>query len=43
MVLESQRTPDGNFPNVPGHVSNPEIPKTLEAAITEATGRARTW
>lgn len=35
-VLESQRTPDGDFPNVPGHVSNPEIPKTLEAAIQEA-------
>ena len=35
-VLASQRTPDGDFPNVPGHVSNPEIPKTLDAAITEA-------
>ena len=29
-VLDSQRTPDGDFPNVPGHVANPEIPKTLE-------------
>ena len=35
-VLESQRHPDGDFPNVPGHVSNPEIPKTLDAAIAEA-------
>jgi phosphoglucomutase len=35
-VLASQRTPDGDFPNVPGHVSNPEIPQTLEAAIAEA-------
>lgn len=35
-ILASQRTPDGNFPNVPGHVSNPEIPKTLEASIAEA-------
>jgi phosphoglucomutase/phosphomannomutase len=35
-VLASQRTPDGDFPNVPGHVSNPEIPKTLQAAIDEA-------
>lgn len=35
-VLASQRTPDGDFPNVPGHVSNPEIPKTLQAAIEEA-------
>lgn len=35
-LLASQSTPDGNFPNVPGHVSNPEIPKTLEAAIARA-------
>jgi phosphoglucomutase/phosphomannomutase len=39
-VLASQRTPDGNFPSVPGHVANPEIPKTLQAAIerAQATG-----
>lgn len=35
-VLASQRSPDPDFPNVPGHVSNPELPKTLEAAIAEA-------
>jgi phosphomannomutase len=35
-ILASQRTPDGDFPNVPGHVSNPEIPRTLLAAIDEA-------
>ena len=35
-ILASQRTPDGDFPNVPGHVSNPENPATLEAAIAEA-------
>ena len=35
-VLELQRHPDGDFPNVPGHVSNPEIPKTLDASIAEA-------
>jgi phosphoglucomutase/phosphomannomutase len=35
-LLASQRTPDGDFPNVPGHVANPEIPKTLEASIAEA-------
>jgi phosphomannomutase len=35
-ILASQRTPDGDFPNVPGHVSNPEIPKTLDASIAEA-------
>ena len=38
-VLESQRTPDGDFPTVPGHVANPEYPKTLEAAIHEARNR----
>jgi len=35
-VLESQRTPDGDFPNIPGHVANPEIPKTLAASIERA-------
>src|SRR5262249_8911549 len=35
-ILASQRTPDGDFPNVPGHVSNPEIPRTLDAPINEA-------
>jgi phosphoglucomutase/phosphomannomutase len=39
-VLELQRTPDGDFPTVPGHVANPEYPKTLEAAINEARSRA---
>ncbi len=41
-ILESQRTPDGDFPNVPDHVANPEYPRTLEAAIREARNRART-
>jgi phosphoglucomutase/phosphomannomutase len=27
-VLASQRSPDGDFPNVPDHVANPEYPKT---------------
>jgi phosphoglucomutase/phosphomannomutase len=35
-VLASQRTPDGDFPKIPGHVSNPEIPATLAASIAEA-------
>ena len=35
-ILKSQSMPDGDFPNVPGHVANPEIPKTLQAAIDEA-------
>jgi phosphoglucomutase/phosphomannomutase len=35
-LLASQSTPDGDFPNIPGHVSNPEIPKTLQAAIDRA-------
>ena len=34
-----QRTPDGDFPNVPDHVANPEYPRTLEAAIAEAKTR----
>ncbi len=38
-VLASQRTPDGDFPNVPDHVSNPENPATLEAAIEEARAK----
>ena len=35
-MLESQSFPDGDFPNVPDHVANPEYPRTLEAAIAEA-------
>jgi phosphoglucomutase len=35
-ILSSQRSPDGDFPNVPDHVANPEYPRTLEAAIAEA-------
>jgi phosphoglucomutase/phosphomannomutase len=35
-ILASQRSPDGDFPNVPKHVSNPENPETMAAAIAEA-------
>lgn len=35
-ILASQRTPDGDFPNVPNHISNPEFPEALAAAIEEA-------
>ncbi len=35
-ILASQRTPDGDFPNVPDHVANPENPRALDAAIAEA-------
>lgn len=35
-VFAPQRTPDGNFPNVPGHVSNPENPKVYAAIIERA-------
>jgi phosphoglucomutase len=38
-ILASQRTPDGDFPNVPDHVANPEYPRTLEAAIADAKSR----
>ena len=40
-ILASQRTPDGDFPNVPDHVANPEYPRTLEAAIAEAKSARR--
>jgi phosphoglucomutase/phosphomannomutase len=35
-ILEAQRTPDGDFPNVPDHIANPEYPRTLAAAVAEA-------
>jgi phosphoglucomutase/phosphomannomutase len=35
-ILAAQRTPDGDFPNVPDHVANPENPRALEGAIAEA-------
>jgi phosphomannomutase len=31
--------PDGDFPNVPGHVANPENPAVLSGAIDEARAR----
>ncbi len=34
-----QEMPDGDFPNVPGHVANPENPAVLEGAIAEAKAR----
>ena len=34
-----QEMPDGDFPNVPGHVANPENPAVLEGAIAEARSR----
>jgi phosphoglucomutase/phosphomannomutase len=35
-VFGPHREPNGNFPNVPGHVSNPENPKVYEAIIERA-------
>jgi len=32
-------TPDGDFPNVPGHVANPENPGVLTAPVEEAQAR----
>jgi phosphoglucomutase/phosphomannomutase len=32
-VFALQATPDGDFPNVPGHVSNPENPAVFDAMI----------
>jgi phosphomannomutase len=34
-----QEAPDGDFPNVPGHVANPENPAVLTGAIAEAKER----
>jgi phosphoglucomutase/phosphomannomutase len=34
-----QESPDGDFPNVPGHVANPENPAVLAGAIAEAAER----
>ena len=34
-----QETPDGDFPNVPGHVSNPENPAVMDGAVAEALDR----
>jgi phosphoglucomutase/phosphomannomutase len=35
-VFEPHREPNGNFPNVPGHVSNPERPAVFDAIIDRA-------
>ena len=35
-VFELHREPNGQFPNVPGHVSNPENPQVFEAIIERA-------
>ena len=38
-VYGPHETPDGDFPNVPGHVANPENPAVLEGPIAEARER----
>ncbi|MEQ8785178.1 MAG: phospho-sugar mutase [Pirellulaceae bacterium] len=35
-VFELHRQPNGDFPNVPGHVSNPENPRVFDAIIQRA-------
>jgi phosphoglucomutase/phosphomannomutase len=35
-VLASQRTPDGDFGNVPNHFANPEVPATMDLSIARA-------
>ncbi len=39
-IYGPQATPDGDFPNVPGHVANPENPETFDCLIehAQATG-----
>ena len=38
-VYGPHEKPDGDFPNVPGHVANPENPAVLTGPIAEATAR----
>jgi phosphoglucomutase len=38
-VYGPHETPDGDFPNVPGHVANPENPAVLEGPMAEAQAR----
>jgi phosphomannomutase len=38
-VFGPHEAPDGDFPNVPGHVANPEVPAVLAAPIAEAIER----
>ncbi len=38
-IFEPQRKPDGNFPNVPKQLPNPESPKVFEPIIPEANAR----
>ena len=38
-VYAPHEKPDGDFPNVPGHVANPENPAVLTAPIQEARAR----
>ncbi len=35
-IFAAHREPNGDFPNVPGHVSNPENPKVFDAMIERA-------
>lgn len=38
-IFEPQRAPDGNFPNVPKQLPNPESPKVFEPILPEANAR----
>ena len=38
-IFPAHAKPDGDFPNVPGHVSNPENPKVFDAMIDYARNR----
>ena len=45
-VYERQATPDGDFPNVPNHVANPENPAVFDELMRRgrrAGGRLRCW
>ena len=40
-VFGPHAKPDGDFPNVPGHVSNPENPQVFDVIIARAQGSGR--
>ena len=40
-ILASQRTPDGDFPNVPEHVANPENPRDTRGGHRRGQGHRR--
>ena len=42
-VFGPHAQPDGDFPNVPGHVANPENPHVFDSIIVRRRNRERIW